>query len=66
MPSRDEREKARLERAPPAARMTRLGVWFRADEMEALHALAAKKGLTEPALIREAVRRMLRLTKRQG
>jgi hypothetical protein len=66
MPSRDEREQARRKPGPPPEQMTRLGVWFRADEMAALHALAAKQGRSEPALVREAVRRMVGLTKRQS
>jgi len=33
-----------------------------ADEMAALHALAAKQQQTEPALVQEAVRRLLGLS----
>ncbi len=66
MRSRNRREKARPEPVPPPEGMTRLTLWFRGDEMAALRALAAKEKRSETALVREAVRRLLGLTKREG
>jgi hypothetical protein len=62
MRSRDQREQARREKPAPPTGLTRLSVWLPADEMAALHALATKETKTEPALVREAVRRLLGLS----
>jgi len=64
MPSRDQREQARRQRPAPPAALTRLSVWFPADQMAALRAPAAKRKQTEPALVREAVKRLLGLRER--
>lgn len=66
MRSRNRREKARPEPVPTPEVMTRLTLWFRGDEMAALRAFAAKEKRSETALVREAVRRLLGLTKREG
>jgi len=62
MRSRDQREKARQEKLAPPTGLTRLSVWLPADQMAALRALAAKRKQTEPALVREAVKRLLGLS----
>jgi hypothetical protein len=59
MPSRDQRQQARREKPRPLTGLSRLSVWFPADQMAALRALAAKRQQSEPALVREAVRRLL-------
>ena len=59
MPPRDQREKERREKPAPPTGLTRLSVWFQADQMAALRALATKRKQSEPALVREAVRRLL-------
>lgn len=66
MPSLDRREQARPEPPPPPSRLTRLGVWFRDDEMAALHALAKQDNQSETALVRKAVRRLLGLSAGPG
>jgi hypothetical protein len=66
MPSRDQREKERREKPTPPTGLTRLSVWFPADQMAALRALAAKRKQTEPALVREAVSRLLETQRGEG
>ncbi len=65
-PSRDQREKARREKPAAATGLTKLSVWFPADQMAALRVLAAERKQTEPALVREAVRRLLGFGEREG
>jgi len=66
MPSRHQREQARQEKPTPPTGLSRLSVWFPADQMAALRALAAKRKQTEPALVREAVSRLLETQRGEG
>jgi len=59
MPSRDQREQAQREKPTPPTGLSRLSIWFPADQMAALRALAAKTGKSETSLVREAVRRLV-------
>lgn len=59
IPSRDQRERERREKPTPPTALARLSVWFPADQMVALRALAAKRNQSETALVREAVTRLL-------
>jgi Ribbon-helix-helix protein, copG family len=66
MRSRHPREKAKQEKLAPPTGLTRLCVWFPADQMAALRALAAKRKQTDTALVREAVRRLLETQRGEG
>ena len=62
MVTRDQRKKTRREKlAPMPEPIARLNVWFRADEVAALQARAAKERRSETSVVREAVRRLLGL-----
>jgi len=65
MPFRDQREEARREKPAPPAGLSKLSVSFPPDQMVALRALAAKRKQSEPALVREAVRRLLERSERE-
>ena len=67
MPTPDEPRKPRHpKRRPRPTALTRLSVWFPSDEMDALHALAAKTQRSEQSLVREAVTRFLRRDGQSG
>jgi hypothetical protein len=62
MVTRDQRMKARRgKRAPMPEPIARLNIWFRAEEVAALQARAAKENRSETSVVREAVRRLLGL-----
>ena len=61
MAPRDRSEEARQEKAGITAQGVKKTIWFHEDEAEALRLRAFKERRSESSLVREAVRKLLRI-----
>jgi len=61
MPTKNKGEKDREEKAGITDKGVKKTIWFHEDEAEALRLRAFKERRSESAIVREAVRRLLRI-----